>query len=526
MKRLLSLLFIMSSIQAMEPAGPAPVDANGYRYRDENTTQDKRKIAVLSYGSLVNQVANRQTGARLEATPFKPTDTMLPVSLMRLSSGNRITAVIDRQGDPKRAWAATSQFQWLPNARNNLAAREGSPYRGPEAGYDLNNIFYMKKLLPGRIKDNNEAAVPGTNWVIRIESNERQQLPVEAAQQLVRWADANGYSAIIWASFPPNISSRAVVIQKLLGNDELLRNTQDYVRQLPDGPQTPFERAIMAGDQALRNFGSQAPAAAPAPAPAQQPAQQVDTERRYENFSYYQRGDLPILLSAPHGGVKRIPDIPNREGRNAGREQFVTVWDDGTLELAQEVSDEIYRLLGKRPYLIAADFTRKQIDANRSAQGAYEVPAAKPYYDFYQGKLAEYVRDIKNRFGDRAILIDIHGQGTDAKTVYRGTRDRTTVRKLIHRDGEAAFTGPNSILGMLQQQDNTIYPKNADTRVPEKGMYSGGYIVGHYGSNNADGIDALQLENGWDLRRGNGLPRFAKELAQAIAQFYGSYLAR
>ena len=40
-------------------------DANGYRYRDENTVQDKRKIAILSYGSLVKQNANNQTGAKI-----------------------------------------------------------------------------------------------------------------------------------------------------------------------------------------------------------------------------------------------------------------------------------------------------------------------------------------------------------------------------------------------------------------------------------------------------------------------------
>ena len=159
-----------------------------------------------------------------------------------------MTAVIDRDGDPKRVWAATSKFQFLPNARNNVAAREGSPYRGQDTGYDLTNIFYMKKFAHGRMKDANEETIAGSDrWVIRTEANERQRIPMGTALALAQWADANGYSAIMWASFPPNLSSQQVAAAKLLENAELLRNSQDYVRKLPDGAQSAFEKAIVAG---------------------------------------------------------------------------------------------------------------------------------------------------------------------------------------------------------------------------------------------------------------------------------------
>ena len=122
----LTLIMCANFANAMEMPQAQRADANGYRYKDENTIQDKRKIAILSYGSLVKQAENHQTGARLDASAFAPTEIRLPVSLARLSQGNRLTAVIDKNGKPKKVWAATSQFQFLPNARNNLAAREGS----------------------------------------------------------------------------------------------------------------------------------------------------------------------------------------------------------------------------------------------------------------------------------------------------------------------------------------------------------------------------------------------------------------
>lgn len=196
------------------------------------------------------------------------------------------------------------------------------------------------------------------------------------------------------------------------------------------------------------------------------------------------------------------------------------------MELALKISDDLFQLLGVRPYLVAADFTRKQIDANRpGGLQAYESPAAGAIYDFYHGKLQEFVNEVKQKYGDRAILIDIHGQGSDAKTVYRGTRDRSTVKRLLARDGEAGLTGPNSILGLLERKGYTLYPGNSDRHRDEKGIYSGGYIVGAYGSQNANGIDAIQLENGWDLRRSQR-DRFAQNLAESLTGFYLHYLVQ
>jgi hypothetical protein len=233
------------------------VDTNGYRYTDENTIQNNRKIAILSYGSLVRQKNNRRTLARLEATQFKPTEFYLPVSLSHQSQTNRLTAIIDRNGDPKRVWVATSQFSFLPNACNNLAAREGSRYLGQHKGYDLTNTFYMKKLLHNQTKNRNEKIIPSTSWVIRLPKHKHQrslELPEDSAHNVATWADSKGYTAVIWASFPPNIASQEEMIQKLIHSNTLLTNTQDYIRNLPDGPQSEFEQAVIAGKEALRSF--------------------------------------------------------------------------------------------------------------------------------------------------------------------------------------------------------------------------------------------------------------------------------
>lgn len=241
---------LMQSIFAIHPQQ----DANGYRYRNEQTVQDKRKIAVLSYGSLVNQCANRHTGACIETYGFHPTSLTLPVSITHLSQTHRFTAVIDNNGYPKRVYAAQSKFQFLPNARNNLAAREGSSYRSQDRGYDLKYMFYMKKLAPVARKDSNEEIIPGTNWAILIPENSRQKLSNATAQSIAQWADSQNYSAVIWASFPPNVESQKAAATKILEDNDLYYNTKDYIINLPDGPQSPFEKAVVQGPEAVREF--------------------------------------------------------------------------------------------------------------------------------------------------------------------------------------------------------------------------------------------------------------------------------
>lgn len=529
MKRLIfKLILCITLANAMEMPHPVIVDANGYHYRNESDVQDKRNIAIISYGSLVNQPQNLITHVRLEATQFQPTTIQLPVSLMRESSSNtpqrRITAIIDRTGELKRVWAATSTFHYLPNARNNLAAREGSRLQSQATGYDLNNIFYMKKLLPGRTKDNNEEVIPQTDrWVIRVASHELQKLPTNIAQSIARWADNNTITAVIWASFPPNIASKHEVIQRLIADQILLHNTQAYVRNLPDGAQSSFEREIISGREAILGTQEQPTVRQPT-----QPTQPVSQHMEYHNFTYFQTGNLPILISAPHGGVKSIGIRPRIGGINplTGRHinLFVTVWDDGTLELAKEINNQIYQLLGKKPYFVAADFTRKEIDANRPPEDAYENATAAPVYNQYHEKLREYINEMRNKFGDKTLLIDIHGQGVSADTIYRGTSNRRTVKRLITRTGEAGFTGSNSMLGILDLKGYTIFPADNQLHTNEESMFSGGYIVRNYGSNNSNGIDAIQLESGWKLRRGQGLYNFARDLAEALIGFYHNYL--
>lgn len=235
-----------------------------------------------------------------------------------------------------------------------------------------------------------------------------------------------------------------------------------------------------------------------------------------QDFVFVQRGTLPIILTAPHGGEVRVSGISIRtQGKKAT--------DTKTFELTKALVRELNDLLKSTPYVVAAKFRRKYIDANRPEGEAFEDPCAKPLYEDYHAHIREFVNELRQQNPDGALLIDIHGQSDDVNTVHRGTRDGMTVKRLLEQHGVVSLTGPKSILGTLQAAGYAVFPPNTALGKPlEDRRFRGGYTVITYGSHNSDGIDAIQLEIGSSLRKD---PKFTKDLAQAIAMFYKSYLA-
>ena len=231
-----------------------------------------------------------------------------------------------------------------------------------------------------------------------------------------------------------------------------------------------------------------------------------------------QRGQIPVILVAPHGGLVRIPGVPDRK---AG----VTVTDTGTAELALLISQRVTAKLGGKPYLVVAQFVRKNADANRPAAEAFEDEAARPHYEAFHAAVRAAVDECRERFGG-AILIDVHGQARVPDAIVRGTRNGKTVTRLLERSGAEALTGPDSIPGRLAAAGYQILPAAEAGPAGEAAMgretfFDGGFIVANYGSQNADGVDAIQLEFG-KMRRDDPI-KLARDVGDAIAAFVRRY---
>jgi N-formylglutamate amidohydrolase len=226
-------------------------------------------------------------------------------------------------------------------------------------------------------------------------------------------------------------------------------------------------------------------------------------------------GNLPIILTAPHGGQQSVPGA-------FVRTRGTMVTDTNTMELAEGLAKRLRTALGAEPYLVAARFSRKYIDANRAEAEAIESADLKPVYWAYHNRISAYIQEIRQKFPGGALLLDIHGQGEDRSTVHRGTRNGATVAKLLQKHSAAALVGPNSIFGFLQLKGFKVFPPNSPLNdPPEDRRFNGGHTVFTYGGKNPDSIDAIQLEVGTYLRTDSA---FIDSLADGIVLFYRNYL--
>jgi len=233
-----------------------------------------------------------------------------------------------------------------------------------------------------------------------------------------------------------------------------------------------------------------------------------------------QAGNLPIILTAPHGGDKSIPGVSNRTSG-------VVTTDSRTYELATAISQRLTELLGAKPYLVAAKFQRKYLDVNRAPEEAFQDDKARLVYEVYHGQIRAFVDDIRKKFPQGALLIDVHGQAKATNTIFRGTRNGVTVMRMVEQHGVESLTGTNSVLGRLQLAGYDIFPPNTPPGKPaEDRSFNGGFTVGTYGSSHTNGIDALQCEFGTALRLNEAhRARLANDVAEAVAAYYRAYLA-
>ena len=248
----------------------------------------------------------------------------------------------------------------------------------------------------------------------------------------------------------------------------------------------------------------------------------ASAQEKTESLITIESGDLPIILSAPHGGRGAIPNVAERQGE--GVERFNPRSDSNTDILTERLAEAIEKKVGKRPYVVIARFHRKYVDANRRGRDAYECEEAKVVYESYHQALAKARSQVMERWG-RGILFDIHGQAVEPKAILRGTQNGKTATHLVSRFGREALIGETSLFGQLASQGIPVIPAvGADDREPAG--YNGGYTVITHGSGSGGTLDAIQLELGNELRSKEAIPATVVKLADAIAAFTKQYLSR
>jgi N-formylglutamate amidohydrolase len=255
---------------------------------------------------------------------------------------------------------------------------------------------------------------------------------------------------------------------------------------------------------------------------------------KYEevNLVSRRRGTLPVILSCPHAGSRQPDDVPEeRDESNPNPEcrPVKKLSDLHTREITTRVAQRLLDIFGEAPYVVIAEFHRRYIDANREAECAYDVPAARQYYDEYHNTLRNFVDEIRAETGGVGLFFDIHGTlviEEDPADLYLGTDNKNSIARLLQFDPQALWRR-RSLRGFLgpEAAGYEISPKQPDQA--ENKEVDGGHTVRTYGSSTPNGIDAIQLEIAAPIRNDNDLrAAFIENLAYAIGNFAARYVTQ
>lgn len=116
-------------------------------------------------------------------------------------------------------------------------------------------------------------------------------------------------------------------------------------------------------------------------------------------------GNMPLVISVPHGGMTYPEEIPDREGKG-----IVTVLDSRTIETARAIQSAFIETFNKSPFIIISHISRKKVDQNREIEEATNGNelAKIAWHNFHSS--IDTALAAAERFGT-VTFIDLHGHG-------------------------------------------------------------------------------------------------------------------
>ena len=259
------------------------------------------------------------------------------------------------------------------------------------------------------------------------------------------------------------------------------------------------------------------------------------------SYTEYIAGNLPLIITAPHGGTDSASALPNRT-------YGTTSTDLNTAELSRAIRTACFNRFGRWPHVIICRVPRTKIDCNREIEeGAQGVAATEAVWNEYHN-LIRLAKDAVTISHGRGLLIDVHGHGHTLQRIELGynlststlnqssftTADKNSscIRELANRTRvtfQELLRGSLSLGTFLTTRGYPSIPSLSDpnpgkTNGTDNDYFSGGYTVEIHGtmSPNTGTINAIQMECNFTGVRDSSESRaaFAAELVSALEEYF------
>lgn len=249
-------------------------------------------------------------------------------------------------------------------------------------------------------------------------------------------------------------------------------------------------------------------------------------------------GDIPLIISAPHGGTLTPDEIPDRKCPG-----ITTVRDMNTTELADEIKYQMKQDYGVEPYVVSSLIHRKKIDLNRDVELATcGHTLGKEVWQEYHRKIEEAIQSAIAEY-DRLIFIDLHGHGHEIQRLelgyllnseelrasYEGTgstqglAEESSLKNLISLNPDIDFqdllTGELAFGTIMEDEGIPSVPSLQDPfPYPNESYFTGGYNTRRYSLDDYPKVFGWQIEANYEGVRDSDENRsaFAKAFSKAI----------
>jgi hypothetical protein len=259
----------------------------------------------------------------------------------------------------------------------------------------------------------------------------------------------------------------------------------------------------------------------------------------------YIKGNIPVVLTAPHGGQLRPSDIPDRtRGFLEG--------DTNTLDLISEITRGIVQFCSRSdrvsvPHVIICHLDRSKIDANRDLVDAVCSEKAEPAWYSYHNFIEIAKHSALTRFGC-CHYFDIHGNTASTKVM---------IGQMIRKKDFDGFKNKEELLSKFEYQSTirslSLSKKTLETKwdlilgtkslgflLGNKGIqctpvgqppfdwggeefYNGGYNTIRHSSYRHSNllVNGTQIETPIELRRKTlSMEIFGKQFAAGLTEFF------
>jgi N-formylglutamate amidohydrolase len=257
------------------------------------------------------------------------------------------------------------------------------------------------------------------------------------------------------------------------------------------------------------------------------------------NYIEYIAGNMPVILSAPHGGNLTPAELPDRTSGTFGT-------DLNTEDLTRKIRQGFIDRCGAFPHTIICHLDRIKIDCNREiVEGAGGNALTEISWNDFQNFITSSRQTVTSQFV-HGLYLDMHGHGhpiqrlelgylldssldlTDAQLNSGNYGQLTSIRNLdIISPSTFAqlLRGTNSLGGLLAARG---YPSVPSPTIPTPGSddyFNGGYNTLTHGSKNSGTVSAIQIECNYTGVRDTSANRsaFATQLVDATGVYFTNH---